>query len=58
MWTFYLAGSYVAFRNGGLVNYQLQFSRSRHALPITRDYMIEAETALRETSDASERMSA
>jgi cyclopropane-fatty-acyl-phospholipid synthase len=58
MWTFYLAGSYVAFLNGGLVNYQLQLSRSRTALPITRDYMIEAETALRETSDASERMSA
>ncbi|UZK65628.1 SAM-dependent methyltransferase [Sphingomonas sp. M1-B02] len=47
MWTFYLAGSYVAFVNGGLVNYQLQFSRSRTALPITRDYMAEAEQALR-----------
>ncbi len=49
MWTFYLAGALVAFRYGGLVNYQLQFSRSRDALPITRDYMIEAERALRET---------
>ncbi|MDV3457750.1 cyclopropane-fatty-acyl-phospholipid synthase family protein [Sphingomonas sp. HF-S4] len=48
MWTFYLAGSYVAFVNGGLVNYQLQLSRSRTALPITRDYMIEGEAALRE----------
>ena len=47
MWTFYLAGSLVAFRNGGLVNYQLQYSRSRTALPITRDYMAEAEKALR-----------
>jgi cyclopropane-fatty-acyl-phospholipid synthase len=57
MWTFYLAGSYVAFLNGGLVNYQLQMSRSRTALPITRDYMIEAEQALRE-ADAPERLSA
>jgi cyclopropane-fatty-acyl-phospholipid synthase len=57
MWTFYLAGSYVAFVNGGLVNYQLQLSRSRTALPITRDYMGEAEAALRE-ADAPERMSA
>nr|WP_294810079.1 cyclopropane-fatty-acyl-phospholipid synthase family protein [uncultured Sphingomonas sp.] len=58
MWTFYLAGSYVAFVNGGLVNYQLQFSRSRTALPITRDYMMETEAALREASDVSERLSA
>ncbi len=50
MWTFYLAGSYVGFLNGGLVNYQLQLSRSRTALPITRDYMIEAEAALRAAS--------
>lgn len=48
MWTFYLAGSHVSFVNGGLANYQLQFSRSRTALPITRDYMLEAERALRD----------
>ncbi|MHA6718947.1 class I SAM-dependent methyltransferase [Sphingomonas sp. RS6] len=47
MWTYYLAGSCVSFMNGGLVNYQLQFARSREALPITRDYMNEAEAALR-----------
>lgn len=46
MWTFYLAGSMVSFLNGGLVNYQLQFSRSRTALPLTRDYMFEGERAL------------
>ncbi|MET3712116.1 cyclopropane-fatty-acyl-phospholipid synthase [Sphingomonas trueperi] len=46
MWTYYLAGSYVSFMNGGLVNYQLQFSRSRTALPLTRDYMAEAEAKL------------
>ena len=48
MWTFYLAGSYVAFRWGGLVNYQIQFARDRFALPITRDYMLEDERALRD----------
>lgn len=47
MWTYYLAGSLVSFRNGGLVNYQLQYSRSRTELPITRDYMSEAEALLR-----------
>ncbi|MFC3579751.1 SAM-dependent methyltransferase [Sphingomonas hylomeconis] len=47
MWTFYLAGAAQAFRFGGLVNYQLQMSRSRTELPITRDYMIEEERRLR-----------
>lgn len=47
MWTYYLAGSLVSFEHGGLVNYQLQYSRSRTALPITRDYMAEDEARLR-----------
>ncbi len=47
MWTYYLAGCYVSFQYGGLVNYQLQFARSRDALPLTRDYMLEDEQALR-----------
>jgi cyclopropane-fatty-acyl-phospholipid synthase len=47
MWQFYLAGAMAAFRHGGMVNYQVQYIRSRHALPITRDYMSEAETRLR-----------
>ena len=47
MWQFYLAGAIVAFRYGGMVNYQLQYIRSRHAVPITRDYMAEAEAGLR-----------
>ena len=42
MWTFYLAGSAAAFENGGMCNYQIQYARSRHALPLTRGY-IEAE---------------
>jgi cyclopropane-fatty-acyl-phospholipid synthase len=47
MWTYYLAGSYVSFMWGGLVNYQIQYARNRHALPITRDYIGEVEHALR-----------
>ena len=43
MWTFYLAGATAAFENGGMGNYQIQFARSRHALPLTRDYMVGAE---------------
>ena len=47
MWQFYLAGAWAAFRYGGMVNYQLQYIRRRDALPITRDYMAEAERSLR-----------
>jgi len=47
MWIFYLAGASAAFRYGGLVNYQLQFTKNRHALPITRDYMLEDEQRMR-----------
>ena len=46
MWTFYLAGATAAFENGGMCNYQIQFSRNRHELPITRDYIGETEKNL------------
>jgi cyclopropane-fatty-acyl-phospholipid synthase len=39
MWTFYLAGAATVFEHGGMCNYQIQYVRSRHALPITRDYL-------------------
>jgi cyclopropane-fatty-acyl-phospholipid synthase len=48
MWEFYLAGSATGFFNGQMVNYQLQYVRDRTALPITRDYIAEAERALQE----------
>lgn len=47
LWTFYLAGAATVFEHGGMVNFQIQYARDRRALPITRDYMQEAETALR-----------
>lgn len=46
MWTFYLAGATAAFENGGMCNYQIQFARNRHALPLTRDYLAENEGLL------------
>ncbi len=46
MWTFYLSGATAAFESGGMCNYQIQFARSRHALPLTRDYMAQAEAGL------------
>lgn len=47
LWTFYLAGAATVFEHGGMVNYQVQYARDRRTLPITRDYMADAETALR-----------
>ena len=47
MWEFYLAGSATGFFNGQMVNYQVQYVRDRTALPLTRDYMFEAEAELR-----------
>jgi cyclopropane-fatty-acyl-phospholipid synthase len=46
MWTFYLAGATAAFEHGGMGNYQIQFTRSRHALPLTRDYISASEASL------------
>ena len=50
MWEFYLAGGIVMFESGAACNYQLQYVRERTALPITRDYMIEAERRYREVA--------
>ena len=48
MWEFYLAGGIVMFESGAACNYQVQYVRDRNAVPITRDYMIEAERRYRE----------
>ena len=47
MWEFYLAGGIVMFENGSACNFQVQYIRDRYALPITRDYMAEAEASYR-----------
>jgi len=46
MWEFYLIISELSFRLGKHMNFQIQLSKSVNALPITRDYMIEAERKL------------
>jgi cyclopropane-fatty-acyl-phospholipid synthase len=45
MFEFYLAGCELAFRRSDHMNFQLQLSPSREALPLTRDYMLESERA-------------
>jgi cyclopropane-fatty-acyl-phospholipid synthase len=47
MWECYLAGGIVMFETGAGCNYQIQYIRDRNALPITRDYMAEAEARYR-----------
>ncbi|MDQ3246823.1 MAG: cyclopropane-fatty-acyl-phospholipid synthase family protein [Pseudomonadota bacterium] len=47
MWEVYLAGGIVMFENGAGCNLQMQYVRDRRALPITRDYMAEAEAKYR-----------
>ena len=47
MWEFYLAGSEISFRYWDLMNFQIQIARDQQALPLTRDYMWEAEERLR-----------
>jgi cyclopropane-fatty-acyl-phospholipid synthase len=39
MWEFYLAGAVCAFTQDAHVNFQLQLTRRRDTLPITRNYM-------------------
>lgn len=46
MWEFYLAGSEAAFRYQGLIVFQIQLIKRIDALPITRDYMTQAEQRL------------
>jgi len=57
MWEFYLAGGIVMFESGSACNYQVQYVRDRNALPITRDYMAEAEARYREAGAAPARKS-
>jgi cyclopropane-fatty-acyl-phospholipid synthase len=47
MWEFYLAGAEMGFRREGLVVFQVQLIKDVEALPITRDYMVEAERTMK-----------
>lgn len=46
MWEFYLAAAEMIFRNGTAMVFQMQLAKKRDAVPLTRDYMQEAEEAL------------
>jgi len=47
MWEFYLAGAEMTFRYDHLVVFQIQLTRRLETLPMSRDYMVDAERALR-----------
>lgn len=48
MWMFYLAAAANAFFHDGHMNAQIQLTRQRDSLPITRDYMMENEARLQQ----------
>jgi cyclopropane-fatty-acyl-phospholipid synthase len=56
MWEFYLAVSETAFRHLGMNNFQIQFTKSQHVLPFTRNYMIEQEERLRDIDSKRQRL--
>ncbi|WP_128892919.1 cyclopropane-fatty-acyl-phospholipid synthase family protein [Erythrobacter sp. HKB08] len=51
MWLFYLAGAEQSFRNGTMVNWQLQYVKNREAVPMTREYIHEESARLREMGE-------
>ncbi len=56
MWELYLAGSECAFRFGGMNNFQIQFGKNQHVLPMTRDYIGAEEHRLRSLERKSPRL--
>jgi len=57
MWEFYLAASETAFRFQDMMIFQIQLTRDQNALPLTRDYIWQAEEALRLRDQAGARPS-
>jgi cyclopropane-fatty-acyl-phospholipid synthase len=53
MWEFYLAGAEMAFRYDDQVVFQVQLTKRLETLPLTRDYMIEAEGRMTSTEPES-----
>ena len=54
MWEFYLSGGIVLFESGSGCNFQVQYVRDRNALPITRDYITQAEQRYRDIAGEPE----
>jgi cyclopropane-fatty-acyl-phospholipid synthase len=46
MFEFYLAGSEMAFRRQGHMNFQLQLAHVQTAVPLVRDYITDVERRL------------
>lgn len=46
MWEFYLAGSEMAFRHGGIEVFQIQLAKDQAAVPLTRDYIAAYEASV------------
>ena len=53
MWEFYLIGSEMAFRNMGQMVFQIQLTREQTAVPLTRDYIFDWESAQRDQISAA-----
>jgi cyclopropane-fatty-acyl-phospholipid synthase len=47
MWEFYLACSEMAFREQGMIVFQIQMAKHKGVVPATRDYMVREEARLR-----------
>jgi cyclopropane-fatty-acyl-phospholipid synthase len=56
MWEFYLAASETSFRYSGMNNFQIQFCKNQHALPMTRNYMQIEEERLRSVDSKQPRL--
>jgi|SRR5882724_1665546 len=47
MWQFYLASAEVAFRQNGMMVFQIQLTKRQDVVPLTRDYIAHEESRLR-----------
>ncbi|WP_336488042.1 cyclopropane-fatty-acyl-phospholipid synthase family protein [Methylobacterium nigriterrae] len=56
MWEWYLASAEAAFRHEDAVVFQLQLTRRNDVVPLTRDYVVQAEARLRQAEDALTRI--
>jgi cyclopropane-fatty-acyl-phospholipid synthase len=56
MWEFYLAISELSFRRQWLVVFQIQMARRQDAVPLTRDYILDAERRLRAREENGPRL--
>lgn len=50
MWEYYLAACEMMFRNGDLMVFQLQLTRKRDAVPLTRDYLYQTNVSITPSS--------